>query len=246
MLIGSGNEFLGIGETTGMRNTHALAVAVGLVFLNAGYVGWGQEPKPAAADRWEPEIRKLEEQDQKSAPPIGANLFVGSSSIRLWKLETSFPKHACINHGFGGSQLADSARYAERVVMPNKPRVVVLYAGDNDIASGKSPATVRDDYRIFRDKVQAALPDTKIVFVSIKPSPSRWKLREKALEANRLIREEIAHGKGQVFVDVWTPMLDQDGMPRAELFLKDQLHMNDSGYGVWNKLVEPHLTKTDG
>ena len=241
MLIGSGNEFLGKGETTGMRNTHALAVAVGLVFLGAGFAGWGQEPKPAAADRWEPEIRKLEEQDQKSAPPAGANLFVGSSSIRLWKLESGFPKHACINHGFGGSQLADSARYAERIVIANKPRVVVLYAGDNDIASGKSPATVRDDYRTFRDKVQAALPDAKIVVISLKPSPSRWKFREQAQETNRLLRDEVMAGKNQIFVDVWTPMLGDDGMPQADLFVKDNLHMNEAGYKLWNRLVEPYL-----
>ena len=224
-----------------MKNTHALAVAVGLVFLSAGYAGWGQEPKPAAADRWEPEIRKLEEQDQKASAPTGANLFVGSSSIRLWKLETSFPKHACINHGFGGSQLADSARHAERIVIPNKPRVVVLYAGDNDIASGKSPATVRDDYKVFRDKVRTALPDARIEVISIKPSPSRWKLREKALEANRLIRELTQEGRHEVFLDVWPAMLGDDGLPRKDLFLKDELHMNETGYAIWSKLVEPHL-----
>jgi lysophospholipase L1-like esterase len=229
-----------------MKNRHALALAVGLVFLGTGFTGWGQEPKPAAADRWEPEIRKFEEHDQKSPPPAGANLFVGSSSIRMWKLETGFPKQTCINRGFGGSQLADAARYVERIVIPAKPRVVVLYSGDNDIASGKSPAAIRDDYKTFRDKIRTALPETRIVVISIKPSPSRWKLHEKAIEANRLLREETQLGRHEVFVDVWPAMLGDDGLPRKELFLKDELHMNETGYALWNKLIEPHLvSKTD-
>ena len=202
----------------------------------------GDEPaKPPAADPWEPAIKSFEDQDRKSPPATEAIVFVGSSSIRMWKLDTSFPKHVCLNRGFGGSQLGDAARYADRIVIPYKPRVVVLYGGDNDLNAGKSPESVFANYRAFRDKVRAALPETKIVFVSIKPSPSRWKLREKALEANRLIRAEIEQGKGLVYIDVWMPMLGDDGMPRAELFLKDQLHMNETGYAIWNKLVEPHL-----
>ena len=205
-----------------------------------------EAPKPPDADRWEKDITAFEDQDRKTPPRTSGNVFVGSSSIRMWKLDTSFPKHTVINRGFGGSQLGDSARYAERIVTPYKPRVVVVYAGDNDLNAGKTPEAVFADYHALRDKIRMALPETKIIFVSIKPSPSRWKLREKALEANRLIRDEIALGKGQVFVDVWTPMLGEDGMPRAELFLKDQLHMNETGYEIWNKLVEPHLVTTDG
>ncbi len=221
------------------RDVVSLCVASVLVLAS---VAIGQEtPKPPEADRWEAAITAFEMQDQKSAPAAGANVFVGSSSIRMWKLESSFPRHACVNRGFGGSQLGDSVKYAERIVIPYKPRVVVVYAGDNDLNAGQTPEAVFTNYRAFRGKVHAALPETKIVFVAIKPSPSRWKLREKALEANRLIREEIAKGKNQVFVDVWTPMLGVDAMPRPELFLKDQLHMNDAGYAIWSHLVEPHL-----
>jgi lysophospholipase L1-like esterase len=128
-------------------------------------------------------------------------------------------------------------------VIPAKPRVVVLYAGDNDLNAGKSPATVRDDYRVFRDKIHAALPETKIVVVSIKPSPSRWKLHEKAIEANSLLKSEVSAGKNESFVDVWTPMLGSDGMPQPDLFLKDNLHMNETGYTIWNDLIEPHLVR---
>lgn len=203
----------------------------------------GQETKPPAADKWEPEIRKFEEQAQKTPPPVGANLFVGSSSIRMWKLGTSFPNHVTINRGFGGSQLGDSAKYAERLVVAARPRVVVLYAGDNDIATGKSPETIRNDYRAFRDKIQMALPETRIVVIAVKPSPSRWKFREQALETNRLLRAEVDAGKNQTFVDVWPAMLSEDGQPRSDLFLKDNLHMNETGYKIWNELIEPHLAK---
>ena len=221
---------------------HCVAVlSLAIVLAIAARTVGDEAPKPPDADRWEKDIKAFEDQDQKTPPRPGGNVFVGSSSVRMWKLDASFPKHSVINRGFGGSQLGDAAKYAERIVIPYKPRVVVVYGGDNDLNAGKTPEAVFADYRVLRDKVNAALPETKIVFVSIKPSPSRWKLREKALEANRLIREEITKGKGQVFIDVWGPMLGEDGMPRAELFLKDQLHMNETGYEIWYKLVEPHL-----
>ena len=224
-----------------MFRRDVVAVCVASVLVLASVASSQETPKPPEADRWEAAIKAFEVQDQQSPPASAANVFVGSSSIRLWKLDASFPKHACVNRGFGGSQLSDSVKYAERIVIAYKPRVVVIYAGDNDLNAGKSPEKVFTDYRAFRDKVHTALPETKIVFVSIKPSPSRWKLREKGLDANRLIRDEIAKGKNQVFVDVWTPMLGDNGMPRPELFLKDQLHMNDAGYAIWSQLVEPHL-----
>lgn len=223
-----------------------LAWVLSVGFVATGFWGSslsGQETKPPAADKWEPEIRKFEEQAQQTPPPVGANLFVGSSSIRMWKLGPSFPNHVTINRGFGGSQLGDSAKYAERLVVAARPRVVVLYAGDNDIATGKSPETIRNDYRTFRDKIHAALPDTRIVVIAVKPSPSRWKFREQAQETNRLLRAEAEAGKNQTFVDVWSAMLGQDGQPRSDLFLKDNLHMNETGYKIWNELIEPHLAK---
>ena len=224
-----------------MKTPGVMSWTVLMIVLASGSTGSGADPKPVAEDRWEPTIRVFEQQDLKTPPTPGGNVFVGSSSIRMWKLDRSFPKFACINRGFGGSQLADAARYTDRIVTAYKPRVVVLYSGDNDIASEKSPATIRDDYKTFRDKVRTALPNSRIVVISIKPSPSRWKLHEKAIEANRLIREEAQSGTNEIFVDVWPAMLSDDGLPRKDLFLKDELHMNETGYDIWAKLVEPHL-----
>jgi lysophospholipase L1-like esterase len=202
-------------------------------------------PAQTAADpavRWEPAIRRFEEQDRTRPPPPGQVVFVGSSSIRLWDLAESFPGLACLNRGFGGSQLADAARYADRIVTRYAPKVVVLYAGDNDIAAGKPPDAVRGDYKRFAAAIRAKVPTAKIVFVAIKPSPRRWALADAMKTANRLVREEMKGDPRQVFVDVWPAMLGPDGAPRRELFVKDELHLSPAGYRVWAGLVRPHLT----
>ena len=196
---------------------------------------------PAASDRWEQAIRDFEAQDRKRAPTPGGIVFIGSSSIRLWKLAESFPGLPAINRGFGGSELADSVRYADRIVIAYRPRIVVLYAGDNDLASGKSPERVSADFKQFVAKVHAALPKTRIVYVGIKPSLSRWKLIDKVRDANRRIKEFAAADPRVVFIDVEKPMLGLDGKPRPELFQPDGLHLNAAGYRLWSDLLRPHL-----
>ena len=197
-----------------------------------------EDPK---TDRWERDIRRFEAQDQKQPPPQDGILFLGSSTMVLWDLKKSFPGLPVINRGFGGSQYADSARYADRIAIPYRPKVAVLYAGDNDIARGKSPAQVLADFEQLRTKLQKALPEVKIVVLGIKPSVARWSLVEKMREANRLIRESVAGDKRIVFIDTDRPMLAPDGKPRADLLRKDGLHLNDAGYRLWSSLVRPHL-----
>jgi lysophospholipase L1-like esterase len=214
-----------------MMTTHALWLATALT------LGLAAPP----ADRWEPAIRAFEAQDRLQPPTPGGVVFVGSSSIRLWDLAKSFPGRNAINRGFGGSQLADAVRCAERIVVPYAPRVVVLYAGDNDLAAGKSPEQVFDDFKQFVATVHRALPKARIVYVGVKPSPSRWKLIDKVRATNALIREFAAKDTRLVFVDVERPMLGPDGKPRPELFRPDRLHLNDEGYRLWASLVAPHL-----
>jgi lysophospholipase L1-like esterase len=192
--------------------------------------------------KWEAEIAKFEKQDADMSPAKGGNLFVGSSSIRMWKLKESFPEHTCLNRGFGGSQLKDVVQFVDRIVIPYEPKVIVLYAGDNDLAAKRTPEDVRADYRAFVDRVRKRLPGTKIVWLAIKPSIKRWSIREQGQAANAAIRTDIEHGRGDVYVDIWQPMLGDDGMPRAELYLADGLHLTPAGYAVWNKLVAPHLS----
>lgn len=194
-----------------------------------------------AASPWEKEIRAFEAKDKQQPPPEGAVLFVGSSSIRLWKLEESFPDVKTINHGFGGSHLADSVAFAERIVIPYRPKLVVLYAGDNDLAAGKPPARVLADFKQFVAKVEAALPETRIAFISIKPCPKRWALVDRVRETNASIAEFIAGDKRLHFIDVFPPMLNADGQPRAELFREDGLHLNAAGYKLWASVLRPTL-----
>jgi lysophospholipase L1-like esterase len=196
----------------------------------------------AAPEKWAAAIDKFTEGDARNPPPTNAVVFVGSSSIVKWaSLARDFPHVTVINRGFGGSQLEDSVHFADRIVIPYKPRTVVLYAGDNDLNAGKSPETVHADFRSFVSKVHAALPNARIVYIAIKPSPSRWKLREKIVRANALIAADCAKDPRLAFADIYTPMLDAKGEPRPELFVKDMLHMNEAGYAVWTPVVAPLL-----
>jgi lysophospholipase L1-like esterase len=196
---------------------------------------------PPAADRWEPAIAKFEARDKESPPPQGGIVFIGSSSIVGWDLKASFPKLPAINRGFGGSQLADSVRYAPRIVLPYKPRTVVLYAGDNDINAKKTPQQVAAAFDQFVRVVQGSLPKTKIIYIGCKPSPRRWTQIERQREANRLIRAACKRNPLLTFVDVEAVMLGPDGQPKPEIFKPDQLHMNASGYQLWAKLLQPLL-----
>jgi len=212
------------------RNTFSI---IGVALITASLAG-GQAAGP---DKWEAEIKKFEAADRAQPPPADAVVFVGSSSIRFWKLADSFPGMAVINRGFGGSFMADSTRYADRIVTPYRPRAVVVYAGDNDLAAGQSPEQVRDAYREFVAKVRSRLPAVPIIYISIKPSPSRWQTADKMRAANRLVAEAQRGDVNQKFVDVFTPMLGADGKPRAQLFRDDRLHMNEQGYKMWAEML---------
>jgi lysophospholipase L1-like esterase len=215
----------------------AVCLAVALVHGTAR----ADEKANKNEDRWEPQIRAFEAQDRQKPPPKNAVLFVGSSSIRAWDLKKSFPGLPAVNRGFGGSQVADSVRYADRIVLPYQPKVVVFYAGDNDIAAGKSPEQVAADYGAFVKRVHGALAQARIVYISIKPSPARWKLVDKMRRANGLIEAATKNDRRLAFVNVEKVMLGKDGKPRPELFKQDGLHLNDEGYKLWADLVRPHL-----
>ena len=191
--------------------------------------------------RWEPRIAAFEEADRQNPPPRGAILFVGSSSIVGWDLPKCFPDLQVINRGFGGSQIADSTHFAERIILPYEPQTIVLYAGDNDIAAGKRPERVWAEFKAFLAKVHGALPEARIIFIAIKPSIARWKLVEKMRRANRMIAMYCDTDERLEFVDIDAPMIGPDGKPRAELFKDDGLHLNPDGYRLWTSLVGPHI-----
>lgn len=190
---------------------------------------------------WEADIRAFEEHDAEHPPERGGVLFVGSSSIVRWNLAEAFPELHALNRGFGGSEIADSSHFADRIILPYQPRTIVFYAGDNDIANGKSAAEVAADFERLATKIHDALPDSRLLFLAIKPSRARWNLIDAQREANRLIRKQAEASEFMKFVDVAAPLLGDDGLPREELFEADKLHLNPAGYLVWNEVLRPYL-----
>jgi lysophospholipase L1-like esterase len=189
---------------------------------------------------WEPEIRAFERADRSNPPPQNAILFLGSSSIRKWDtLAEDFAGWKVINRGFGGSQIADSTALADRIVFPYHPSIIVFYAGDNDLAAGKSVDQVVLDYKGFVAKIHARLPDTKIVYIAIKPSTLRWKLRDEIVSVNSQIA--ALSGDNLAFCDVYSHMLTPEGKPRRELLLLDGLHPSRECYTLWASLIKPYL-----
>jgi len=193
------------------------------------------------ADQWAKDMTAFEQRDAQKPPAPGGIVFVGSSSIRLWNLERSFPGLPVINRGFGGSQIIDSVQHVDLLVIRHKPRTVVFYAGDNDISDGKSPQAVANDFRAFVAKVHGVLPQTRIAFIGIKPSIQRWALISKVREANALVRAFCTADERLGFVDVDGPMLGWDEKPRKELLVDDGLHLTDKGYELWTTLVRPFV-----
>jgi lysophospholipase L1-like esterase len=205
-------------------------------------VGFVPAADPSPSVKWEKAIRAFEAADKESPPPAGAVLFVGSSSIRFWKsLPKDFPQYNVINRGFGGSQIADSTYFAERIVIPYRPSAIVLHAGANDLSAGKTPEQVSADFRAFVEKVHTALPETPIAFLSINPTPARWAQADKQKETNRLIQSYIAGKNRLAFLDQWDLLLGPDGKPRPELHVRDQLHPNAAGYKIRAELVNKYL-----
>ncbi|MEO6927987.1 MAG: SGNH/GDSL hydrolase family protein [Casimicrobiaceae bacterium] len=201
---------------------------------------------PSSADApspWDARFAAFAAADRAAPPPAGAVLFVGSSSIRMWSgLETQFgERQIVLNRGFGGSQLSDCVKYLQRLVIRYQPRTVLVYAGDNDLAAGSTPEQVLARFTAFVQGVHRALPDTRIDFISIKPSPLRAALTPAIRAANGLIRDYVATQPDLVYIDVYTPMLDAAGNPRRELFRDDSLHLNSDGYALWKKVITPYV-----
>ena len=202
--------------------------------------------RSSAADlnpqRWEKEIAAFEAADRTNPPPKGAVLFIGSSSIRYWtNLAEAFPNMKVINRGFGGSHLPDSTHFADRIIFPYEPSRIVLYGGDNDLSKGRTPEQIMSDFKEFVATVHKKLPDTKIYYLAVKPSPSRWYLSPQAKQTNKLIRRYSRFNRKVEFIDVWTPLLQRNGRPDPTLYERDRLHINQRGYELWTPVIREAL-----
>ena len=200
----------------------------------------------AARIRWHAELAAFARADQERPPAEDGVLFVGSSTIRFWtRLAQDFPQlPVVINRGFGGSTMADCSYFARELVVRYKPRQVLVYAGDNDLAEGHTPLQVLENFARFANAVRAELPNTRISYISIKPSPSREKLLPQMRETNDIIGAYLNRLPNSEYIDVFTPMLGVDGRPRAELFRGDMLHLNDEGYRLWRSVIAGYLPAT--
>ena len=198
------------------------------------------DPDP---NRFAGAIKTFEEWDSKNAVPAEPILFVGSSSIRMWRTHECFPDLPVINRGFGGSHISDVIHFAERIVLPYRPKLIVFYAGDNDVAGGKSAQRVCDDYSRFVGLVHARLPRTRIIFITIKPSGSRWSLWPEMNKANEFIKASCERDDRLFFADLAAPLVGPHARLDRELFLSDRLHLNARGYTAWTKALRPVLRR---
>ena len=204
------------------------------------------EPVAANANAAQ-EINAFWEADKKQMPPMGAVLFMGSSSIRMWDtLAKDFSEIPVINRGFGGSLIQESTQYADRIALPYKPKIIVLAAGTNDLAYGnKKPPQVLQDFKNFEAKIHAALPDTRIIYISINPTVQRWNQEADILETNHLIEKWIFQNGSKTrkmnFIDSHSPILTPDGQPQPKLLQEDGLHFNAEGYKMWKSILKPRI-----
>jgi len=197
---------------------------------------------PPDSSRWEQDIQRFEEADRTSPPPRNGILFVGSSSIRLWRtLAQDFLGKPVFNRGFGGSQLADSVNFADRIIIPYAPKQVVIYAGVNDLHAGKSADAVYGDFVALVSKIHRELPKAKVLFIALSTNPSRWAEVEQVREVNRRAADYCRQRDWITFVDTFSLMLDAEGRPLPDIFVADKLHMNSKGYAIWREVIAPHL-----
>lgn len=199
--------------------------------------------EPGDFVEWQSEIAAFAAIDRLDPAPANAVLFVGSSSIRLWHtLAADFSEIAAINRGFGGSQIADSLYFAERLVAPYHPAAIVMYAGGNDLAAGKTPAQVRDDFAAFVGQARRWAGPVPFAYLSIKPNLARRAQLPLIREANTLIRSCAAEHKVD-YLDVHTAMLGADGEADPRWLDADGLHLNAQGYALWTGVLRGWLAR---
>ena len=200
----------------------------------------------ASAQPFANEIAAFKKQDSISFPPAKAILFVGSSSFRMWDdVQEDFPGYTIINRGFGGSAFPDVILYANDIILPYKPKQIVIYCGENDFAGNDSLNAEEVTKRFIElfTIIRKRFKKVHIAYVSMKPSPSRKKLLVKFEAANMMIKQFLEKKKRADYIDVYHAMLLGDRAPITDIFLDDKLHMNAKGYAIWQKIIQPYLIK---
>jgi len=192
--------------------------------------------------RLKEEINAYKESDRNDPPQSGSYLFIGSSSIKMWKsLKDDFAGYPVVNRGFGGSHFSDAIYYFQDIVKPYDPSKIIIYEGDNDIASKKSTEEIFSDFKAFYKLINKNLNNPEIAVIAAKPSPGRWRFKEKYEALNLKLEEFCRNKKNMIFIDVYYPMLTETGRPNPDIFLEDSIHMNNKGYEIWTNLILPFI-----
>lgn len=204
------------------------------------------EVKPTE-NKYESTFKKFEKQDAENPPKTGGVLFLGSSSIRMWDLEKWFdcPSHTMINRGFGGSMTSDVLYFFDRIIPVYKPKTIVFYCGDNDIARKKSPEEVLKDFDTFWARTKKELPQCHLLYVPVKQSFAREKMWDEMMKVNEGIQKRAARITTLHYCDTIPLLLNEEGQLDRKYFLKDGLHLSDAGYEKWTKLVKSYLSELE-
>ncbi len=195
---------------------------------------------------WETEVQKLEQLDTQEKHPNDAILFIGSSSIRLWKnIDQDMAPYSAIRRGYGGAHFTDLIHFTHRLINPHQFDALVVFVG-NDITGGDndlSPKEVAKLFKFFVKQVREQHPEKPIFLIQITPTNSRWKVWDKISEANSLMKKYCESHPNLYYIQTEEHYFGKDGKPNADLFIKDQLHMNQAGYDIWKEIIKSELDK---
>ena len=202
------------------------------------------EPDPA---RFASAIAEFQTADADNAPPKGAVVCTGSSSMRMWhpRIKDDLPGLTLLPRGFGGSHYTDLIYYIEDLVFKYQPRALLLYEGDNDANYGKTPERIFQDFKFLAEQCREQLPDLRLYIIGAKPSIARWAIADQMRRGNAMIQDYCRANPRSTYIDVWPLLLDANGQPRPELFMEDQLHLNSTGYDQWAAAISPVLLKNE-
>jgi lysophospholipase L1-like esterase len=230
---------------SGLPSVFFLCMTAVIVAWNAPVIP-AQTPQGTGGNRFEPNVRAYEAADRAAPPPPNAILLAGDSQFYRWKtLAEDLPGYTIVNRGIDSFQTSDLVYFTERIVLPYKPRFIVLHVGGNDVNNGKGPDELLADFKAFVAKVRPVMPTVPIAFSSITPGPGRWNQAAARKQANQTIKAYVATQKGLHFIDLWDAMLTPDGQPREDLWVEDRIHPNQAGYQIRVRIMRPLLGPPD-
>lgn len=230
----------------GVRPVLAMSLLVLATARIVSAQGNPQATPAAAGNRFEKNVLAYEAADRTNPPPKGAILLAGDSQFYRWStLAEDLPGYTVVNRGIDSFQTSDLIHFVDRIVLPYRPRMIVLHVGGNDVNTGKTPEQILADFKTFVARVRAVMPDVPIAFSSITPSPGRWAQAPARIAANRLVKDYVATAPNLHFIDLWDAMLGPGGLPREDLYGPDRIHPNQDGYRVRVRIMRPLLGAPD-